>query len=103
MILILCGINTSTIVWMVYNFIPSTRGDFISMWDVGVLKNELNLRPDEYLSIAEKGTIYFFMIIGVIVSACFIKWLFTDTIDQYRKKRERKEDKEYEKFKKGLK
>lgn len=100
MIAILIGMNTSTIVWMVYNFLPSPLVPEVSLWDIGILKTQLNLSPQQYLSVAEKGAIYLFMIVGGLCSVFFIKWLFVDTIQQYREKAKQKakKDKSYKRF-----
>lgn len=90
MVIILIILNTSTIVWMVYNFLPSQQVPEVSMWDVSILKDQLNLTPSEYLSVPEKGSIYLFMIVGALSSAGFIKWLFVDTIQQVREKAKEK-------------
>lgn len=100
MFLILCMLNTASFVWLVYNFLPSEQVPDLSLWDIGILKSQLNLAPSEYLSVPEKGTIYFFMVIGVIFSIFFVKWLFMDTINRVREKaREKvKSAKDWKKF-----
>lgn len=102
MIAILIALNTATICWMVYNFVPSSVLPDISMWDIGVLKGQLQLAPSQYLSAAEKGAIYVFMVVGAISSFCFIKWLFKDTLQQVREKAKEKKDKAFNKFNKDL-
>lgn len=101
MILILFVLNAATIAWLVYNFLPSQVPE-ISMWDISILKNQLQLSPSEYLSVGEKGAIYLFMVVGAISSAGFIKWLFKDTIQQVREKAKEKKDKAFKKFNKEL-
>lgn len=94
MVLILCALNTATIVWLVYNYIPflEIKGIEVSLWDANMFKEYL--QPDQYLTVAEKGTIYLFMLIGGGSSAGFLRWLFIDTIQQVRKKKN-KEMKKY--------
>ncbi len=96
MVLILVALNTATIVWLVYNFTPFKDYE-ISMWDANVLNgitiingDKIQLKPDEYLNIAEKGAVYLFMVVGGISSAMFVKWLFLDTVKQVREKKKNK-------------
>lgn len=103
MFVILVALNTSSIVWLVYNFVPSPQVHDLSMWDISILKNQLNLLPNEYLSVNEKGCVYLFMIVGIILSILFIKWLFVDTINQIREKTKEKKDKAYKRYRKELK
>lgn len=102
MVMIIVVFNTASIVWLVYNFIPSSQVPEISLWDISILKNQLQLQPNEYLSVGEKGAIYLFMIVGAIISAGFIKWLFQDTIQQVREKAKEKKDKAFKRFNKEL-
>lgn len=95
MVLILCALNTATIVWLVYNYIPFAdigNGIEVSMWDASMFKSQLS--PDQYLTVAEKGTIYLFMLIGGGSTIGFVRWLFIDTVQQIRKKKN-KEMKKY--------
>lgn len=100
MIFVLILINASSIVWLVYNFIPSQQVPDISLWDLSLLKNQLQLQPSQYLSPSEKGCVYFFMLFGWIASVFFVKWLFLDTINQAREKAKEKraKDKEFKSF-----
>lgn len=102
MLLILIVLNTATIVWLVYQYLPSPQIPDLSMWDISILKSQLNLAPNQYLSIAEKATIYLFMIVGAISSALFLKWLFIDTLTQMRERVKEKSNKTWKKFKKEL-
>lgn len=86
MIFVLALINTSSIVWLVYNFTPSQQVPDVSLWDLSILKSQLQLQPNEFLSPSEKGCVYFFMLFGWITSVFFIKWLFLDTVQQARDK-----------------
>lgn len=104
MILILLGINTSSFVWLAYQFVES-KVVGVSYWDVSALKGVpgINLLPNEYFDIYEKGLIYVFMGIGFILSVMFIKWLFVDTVTQIREKqKEKRKIQTYEEFKKEL-
>lgn len=99
MIFILILINASSVVWLVYNFIPSSQVPDVSLWDLGILKNQLQLLPNEYLSPSEKGCVYFFMLFGWVASVFFIKWLFLDTINQSREKsKDKQKDKALKSF-----
>lgn len=100
MIFVLILINASSIVWLVYNFIPSQQVPDISLWDLSLLKNQLQLQPSQYLSPSEKGCVYFFMLFGWVASVFFVKWLFLDTINQAREKAKEKrtKDKEFKSF-----
>lgn len=91
--LILIGLNTASVVWLVYNFLPSPQIAELSMWDIGILKSQLDLAPAEYLSVSEKGCIYLFMVVGAIISAFYLKWLFIDTITRFREKAKQKKSK----------
>lgn len=97
MVLIILILNASSITWLVYNFVPSPQVPDVSLWDVSVLKNQLQLQPSEYLSVAEKGSIYLFMMFGFACTAGFIRWLFVDTITQVREKAKEKK-KELKRF-----
>lgn len=92
MVLILVALNTSTIVWLVYNFTPflNVEGIEISLWDANLMKKALDLKPEEYLNVGEKGAVYLFMVVGGISSFMFVKWLFLDTVKQVREKKKNK-------------
>lgn len=98
--LIIVILNAATICWLVYNYLPSPEMSSLSMWDISILKSQLNLSPSEYLSIPEKATIYLFMIVGAIISACFMWWVFKDTLHQMREKAKEKAEKTFKKYKK---
>lgn len=97
--LIIVILNAATICWLVYNYLPSPYMNGLSMWDISILKSQLNLSPSEYLSIPEKATIYLFMIIGAILSACFMWWVFKDTLNQVRERAKETKDKATKVFK----
>lgn len=98
--LMLVIMNAATICWIVYNYIPSPVDSALSMWDISILKSQLHLATNQYLSIPEKATIYLFMIIGAVMSACFIWWVFKDTLQQVRERAKEKKDKAFKKYKK---
>lgn len=101
MFVILVALNTSSILWLVYQFIPSAVTPDISYWDVSVLAKTLDLQPNQYFSLTEKGLIYAFMGVGVIFSIIFVKWLFVDTLHQIRERaKEKRKEMTYEGFKK---
>lgn len=98
--MIIVILNAATICWLVYNYLPSPADNALSMWDISILKSQLNLAPDQYLSIAEKATIYLFMIIGAVLSAFFLWWVFKDTLQQVREKAKEKATKTFKRYKK---
>ena len=96
-ILIVAFLNSASFMWLIYNIIPFEKYPDLSCWESYIMKNQLNLAPNEYLSLVERWIVYLFMFVGIILSLCFLKWVLQDTLQQHRERAKEKRDRLAEK------
>lgn len=90
LILVIC--NAATIVWIVGNFVWAETVEWAN--------KTYQISWFDQLTNTHKALVYLFMGVGFIMSVCFVKWLFIDTITQLRDKAKEKKKDLYKKFKK---
>lgn len=93
-ILIIVFLNSATIIWIMTNIVYADTLEInnkiyeFSLWD--------------NFKYWEKGIVYLFMFVGIILSVCFLKWVLQDTLQQHRERAKEKRQRLAEKRLKEL-